>query len=247
LTYAKDRHILLTDDDCLPASDQWASLMLNELVNNNSDVVLGFSPVEKKSNSLLHVWSHFESLVTGVMYVSFAMKGWPYMGVGRNLLYRKNLLTQDLLGQHSDLASGDDDLSINTIKDNSRIGVCLDPRSFVTTDPSHSWKHYFNQKRRHFSTAHRYKVSDVLRLSLFSISQIIFYLALFFLFLFHAPIMALCLYFLRIIVVLPIAYRLKSTFRAELSSIQFLFLDVLLALFYVTFTVPVFFPLKRRW
>ena len=50
-----------------------------------------------------------------MQYLGMAIRGVPYMGVGRNLGYRRSLFFEKKgFGSHINLASGDDDLFVNS-------------------------------------------------------------------------------------------------------------------------------------
>jgi biofilm PGA synthesis N-glycosyltransferase PgaC len=50
----------------------------------------------------------------GMQYLGMAIRGIPYMGVGRNLAYRKDLFFRKKgFGAHNHIISGDDDLFVN--------------------------------------------------------------------------------------------------------------------------------------
>ena len=53
-------------------------------------IVLGYGGYEKIPNSLLNKIIRFETLLTAIQYFSWAKIGNPYMGVGRNLAYKKD-------------------------------------------------------------------------------------------------------------------------------------------------------------
>jgi len=71
--------------------------------NNSSDkikIILGYSPYETNGTNV-GCWSHFEAWITALQYLSFAIKGYPYMGVGRNLLYHKELISEDTISKYA--------------------------------------------------------------------------------------------------------------------------------------------------
>jgi len=65
----------------------------------NKTIVLGYGAYEKISGSFLNKIIRFETMLTAVQYFSWAKIGCPYMGVGRNLAYKKknSLMSMDLL------------------------------------------------------------------------------------------------------------------------------------------------------
>ena len=90
--FAKFEIMLLTDADCLPATENWISSM-QSCYSDNTEIVLGYSPYLKKPG-LLNKVIRWETYHTAMQYLSYALAGIPYMGVGRNLSYKKTLFNQ---------------------------------------------------------------------------------------------------------------------------------------------------------
>ena len=86
---AKHEWLVFTDADSTPASDQWL-MDMQQPQDENTEIVLGYSPYIKR-RGLLNALIRFETFFTAVNYLSFALKGMPYMGVGRNMAYKKAL------------------------------------------------------------------------------------------------------------------------------------------------------------
>lgn len=168
--------LLLTDADCMPVSDNWISLMSSKFAENK-DLVLGYGPYRKIKNSFLNKMIRYETLLTAIQYFSYALNGSPYMGVGRNIAYKKELF--DKAGgfeSHRELLSGDDDLFINAVADSSNTSVCIDKSSFTLSEPETGFKKWFDQKRRHITTSGHYKKNHQLLLGLFYLSQLLFWI-----------------------------------------------------------------------
>lgn len=175
ISAANGKIVLLTDADCTPANEEWVSQMV-KLLNGEVKIVLGYSPYSKEKG-FLNKFIRFETVYTAIQYLSFAMVGFPYMGVGRNLMYRKKLF--DKTGgfdSHLKIASGDDDLFINAVADYNNTAVALSPKSFVYSEPSKNWEKYYTQKARHHTTGSYYKWPDKIRLGLLSGSHLMHYM-----------------------------------------------------------------------
>ncbi len=82
-------YLLFTDADCKPISKYWIREMSSHF-SNEKTIVLGYGGYSKTKNSLLNKLIRFETVLTAIQYFSFAKFGLPYMGVGRNLAYRKD-------------------------------------------------------------------------------------------------------------------------------------------------------------
>jgi hypothetical protein len=144
----------------------------------NKTIVLGYGGYEKRERSFLNKIIRFETVLTAVQYFSWAKAGLPYMGVGRNLAYKKEeFFNVNGFIDHIQVRSGDDDLFINQAANKSNTTISYNPESFTYSNPKESFKDWFTQKRRHISTAEHYKFFDKFQLGLFFCSQLFFFLS----------------------------------------------------------------------
>lgn len=169
---ARYEWILLTDADCRPDGNAWISTMSSHF-RDKTDFVLGYSPYLKKPG-ILNVFVRFEALLTGMQYISFALLGNPYMGVGRNMAYRRSKFLK-VKGFHNKLhvTGGDDDLFVNQHARGSNTSVCIGPQSQMHSIPKTTWRSFFNQKVRHLSVGRHYRFSHRFLLGLFTSTWLI--------------------------------------------------------------------------
>lgn len=173
---AKKDYLLFTDADCYPASKEWITAMTSQFTPNKT-IVLGYGAYEKIEHSLLNKIIRFETLLTAVQYFSWAKTGFPYMGVGRNLAYKKEeFFNVNGFIDHIQVRSGDDDLFVNQAANKTNVTIAYAPESFTYSKPKESYKEWFAQKRRHVTTANYYKFFDKLQLGLFYMTQLLFFL-----------------------------------------------------------------------
>ncbi len=171
---ARYNHLLFTDADCKPVSNSWIQIMA-EKFNNNKQIVLGYGKYQIITG-WLNKLIRFETLQTAVQYFSYALAGMPYMGVGRNLAYTKDLFMQNNgFYNHLDVLSGDDDLFVNETATVQNTAVAINSQCFTLSVPKTSWKKYFYQKRRHISSANYYQTKHKFWLGLYSLSLFIFW------------------------------------------------------------------------
>ncbi|WP_152286409.1 glycosyltransferase [Flavicella marina] len=171
---ASHEHLLLTDADCKPLSNQWIQSMANNFTQNKH-IVLGYGAY-KKNKSFINKLIRYETLLTAIQYFSYSKIGLTYMGVGRNLAYTKSdFFKVNGFIKHIKIKSGDDDLFINEIATKNNTSFTLDTNSFTESLPKQNFKDWILQKRRHISTAHLYKLKHKLPLGIFYISQLLFY------------------------------------------------------------------------
>ena len=146
---AKTNRILVTDADCVPASKNWTKSM----GKSSKDFVLGYGPMEK-GGGIIGMFSRYETYMTALQYLSYALIGVPYMGVGRNMRIDKSLIMDNaerIKGAH--LASGDDDLMVNQLANAKNTSICIEEGSFVYSKPKSTLCSFLNQKVRHISTS----------------------------------------------------------------------------------------------
>lgn len=172
---AKNDIILLTDADCMPASSQWIRKMTAPLRNQGKVFSIGYGYYQAKNN-LLNKWIQFETLKTALFYFSFSFWSRPFMGVGRNLCYRKKFfLEKKAFHGFWHLNGGDDDLFVNryATKDNSQ--VVIDPEANTISIPKENWRDYFNQKKRHLQIGKYYPLVDQVKIGLYAFSHLLFW------------------------------------------------------------------------
>ena len=164
--------ILLTDADCRPRGPQWIRSMSRHFTSE-AKFVLGFSPYVRKPG-FLNLFIRFETILTAIQYFAFGWLKNPYMGVGRNLAYRKSLfLEQKGFNNFLHVTGGDDDLFVNMYARGRNTRLELVPESQAFSEPETSWGAFYKQKIRHLSVGKRYRFSHRLLLGLFSLSWII--------------------------------------------------------------------------
>ncbi|MCF8301864.1 MAG: glycosyltransferase [Bacteroidales bacterium] len=171
---AKNEIILLTDADCKPYGNKWIAHMQKHF-SQGKEINLGYSPY-RKYNSLLNVLIRFDTFHIGLQYLSFALAGMPYMGVGRNLAYKKGLFYKTGgFVSHYKVASGDDDLFINQVADKKNTAITIHPESLTISEPKRHFGRWFRQKKRHLSTGKFYRAKHKWLLGLYSTSQLAFF------------------------------------------------------------------------
>lgn len=173
---ASHNHLLFTDADCKPISNNWI-LEMSSHFSQSKHIVIGYGAYQKIKGSFLNKLIRYETLLTAIQYFSYAKAGQPYMAVGRNLAYTKEVFFEAKgFMQHMNIKSGDDDLFINQIATSRNTEICFSKNSFTQSLPKHSFKSWIRQKRRHVSTASYYKTKHQIALGLFYISQLLFWL-----------------------------------------------------------------------
>ena len=166
---ARFEWLLFTDADCRPVGNSWIRSMSAHF-NDDTNFVLGYSPY-LKMKGFLNAFIRFDTLITAIQYVSFALLGNPYMGVGRNLAYRRSHFLQvkgfnNILG----ITGGDDDLFVNLYAKRKNTSVCIESQSQTLSKPKTTLGSFLHQKIRHLSVGRHYRFGHRLLLGLFMIS-----------------------------------------------------------------------------
>jgi cellulose synthase/poly-beta-1,6-N-acetylglucosamine synthase-like glycosyltransferase len=173
----KNNQLVFTDADCYPSSDQWLKEMAKGFAVNK-EVVLGYGAYEKQKG-FLNKLIRFDAFMIAVGYLSGAIKGKPYMGVGRNLAYTKELFyKQKGFSNHYHINSGDDDLFVNQAATAQNINVAIDKNAITYSLAKKSFRDWRLQKARHLTTAPLYSPSSKTKIAFSYFSQYYFYLSL---------------------------------------------------------------------
>jgi cellulose synthase/poly-beta-1,6-N-acetylglucosamine synthase-like glycosyltransferase len=174
---ARTEWIVLTDADCRPASTSWLKAMAGGFTEKKQ-IVIGVSPYQRVPG-LLNAFIRFETLLTMIQYIGMALAGRPYMGVGRNLAYRRSLfLDKKGFNDHLHVTGGDDDLFVNGHATSENVAVVLGRDSLVHSAPKATWRAFWSQKIRHLAVGKRYRRGDRLLLGIFSVTWILAWFSL---------------------------------------------------------------------
>lgn len=158
---AKNDVLLFTEANCEPKSDQWIRKMVRHFTSG-TDIVIGFSALSK-SNGFFSKYSVYDNLFTGLQYLSLALMKRPYMGVGRNLAYRKELFfSHKGFYKHLNLQAGEDDLFINEVATPLNTEVEITPKSIVTSHHNDDQRIWREDKICHATTLRYYKPGPVI-------------------------------------------------------------------------------------
>lgn len=175
---AKYDIVLLTDADCVPESSAWIRWMSRPLrLDKGKQIVLGYGAYQKQGG-LLNRLIQYETLLTAIQYFSFALWKAPFMGVGRNLAYRKNFfLDKKAFRGHWHINGGDDDLFLNQHANGKNTAVIIHPDGITRSRPKENWKDLFVQKTRHYHAGKYYRWSSKLKLGLYAFSHLLFWVS----------------------------------------------------------------------
>ncbi len=168
-------NLVFTDGDCHVPDKNWLSQLSYFDSEDNIEINLGIS-LHKKGKGLLGLFIQFESLWTAIQYTCFAILGMPYMGVGRNLGYKKELfLNAKGFNAIMNIVGGDDDLFVNKHASRHNTAIRLGKEALTYTSSKKTWSDFFRQKLRHISVGAHYKWQHKAVLGLLSVSHLLFW------------------------------------------------------------------------
>ncbi len=239
--------VLLTDADCLPLSRFWIQHMQAEL-RGSTEIGLGLS-VYRRYPGWLNRFIRFDALNTGMQYLALAHAGMPYMGVGRNLIYARELFNRvDGMRSHQHIISGDDDLFVNQAASYYNTRVILRPESLTLSEPKGTWRGFLRQKKRHLSVGREYKPFHKAVLAALSLSWVGHYAFGLILLLAGAHIgWVVALYALRMVAVNWVSSRLWPDWRSADLLPWIPVLDLAYAVYLVRMAPTVFWGKVDAW
>ncbi|BDQ10922.1 glycosyltransferase [Sediminibacterium sp. TEGAF015] len=241
---AKYEIVLLTDADCVPASENWIRKM-QDTYDEETEIVLGYGAYHKKPG-LLNKLIRFETFHTAMQYFSYALAGKPYMGVGRNLSYKKELFFKNKgFSSINQIPSGDDDLFINQVANANNTAILMDHDAHTLSDPKTTWGEWMTQKYRHYTTGKYYKPIHQFLLGLYSFSLFFVYPLLAVSIIFYNWQLALGVYAVRFLLQAFILYKGMAKLNEKDLYPWFLFFDIWM-FFYYLFTVPAIWKAPRK-
>lgn len=179
---AQYEYLLLTDADCVPESKDWIHEMMKgfEMAQGDKgqktkDIVLGFGAYFEEKGFVNRL-VRFDTLFNGLHYMGAALCRHPYMGVGRNLAYRKSLFFESggfthLMGTQA----GDDDLFVNHVATRKNTTAVVSRESITWSLAKTSLREWWQQKRRHVSVSPKYRLGTKIRLTLEPVTRGLFY------------------------------------------------------------------------
>jgi cellulose synthase/poly-beta-1,6-N-acetylglucosamine synthase-like glycosyltransferase len=243
---AKYEIVLLTDADCVPASEHWIEKM-QDSYDDATEIVLGYGAYHK-TKGFLNRLVRWETFHTALQYLSYALAGNPYMGVGRNLSYKKIIFFRHKgFSSFNHVASGDDDLFINTAATKQNTKINISPEAFTLSDSPVSWSQWIKQKRRHYSTAKYYRPIHQFLLGLYSISHFLFYPLLVAALCFYNWQWGLLVFSIRFIIQVITLYPAMKKLNEKDLFPFFLLLDIWMFFYYFIFSFTLLIKPRTSW
>ncbi|MBK9109280.1 MAG: glycosyltransferase [Saprospiraceae bacterium] len=240
--FAKYDWLALTDVDCEPAGKLCLKAMMKSL-QKDTDLVIGYAPYKPKAG-LLNAFIRYESCLNAIQMFGAAAYGLAYAAVGRNLVYKKKLLTPQAICL--EVPYGDDDLLLQHYAHHITAGYCIDPNGFTYTDAETRYIDYFRRKSRHYATSRSYKLSSKIYLTLYFLSLICFYMSVIILGFSTNLNLALSLFLLKYIICWPMFCNLAKKFHEPGLCKLFPLLE-LLYVCHILLQFPLLLKKRKHW
>ena len=240
---ASHQNILLTDADCVPVSVNWIKGAASALTDDEIYIGVGKYKHNYSFTSYLVQWDTF---FAAFQYIWYALAGKPYMGVGRNMGYKRELFLRKPKQDHDQLPGGDDDLFMVNMR-KSRT-VVLDEKDYTTeSKPPQSFERWISQKTRHLSTSFYYPLSLKLSLGLLASASCLFYpIALIVAFFYPGPVLILTA--IKLYIQYMAVRKLTGKWGMERMGLHFLWTEPLLITFMGLFQLRnLFNPKPKSW
>lgn len=175
---AKHDIILFTEAYCKPCTPLWIASYGKEFTRGR-DIVLGFSRLIIPKKVAMRKFILFDNLIHQIKFLSMAIMHKPFMGIGRNMAYKKELFFANKgFSAILNKEGGEDDLYINRIAPGKDTGVVISPDSMTETASVDNFFTWRSLKSKYLYSKQFYKgfSSKVFRGDTFS--KYAFYVAL---------------------------------------------------------------------
>lgn len=167
--------VVFTEPGCYPAGKNWLRTMARNFTDD-TDVVLGYCGYER-AIGWLNKRVSYDFLFTGMRYLCFALARMPYMGIGKNMAYRKEVFFRNKgFSTHLNLQPGDDDLFINRVATRKNTRVETAAEAVVRMKPV-SHKDWKEEKISYMVTSGFLRGGQRFALGLETCTRLLFYAA----------------------------------------------------------------------
>ncbi len=171
---AKHDILLFTEADTKPLTNKWVNEYAKEFAKGK-DVVLGACQL-KVGKGLFKKLIQYSNLMFGIKYLGLALIKRPYMGIERNMAYKKNIFFENKgFSSILNIEYGEDNLFINKIATRNNTSVVISPESMVESNAINQLSTWRTIKGKYLITKKYLKGSGDKVLSFEIVSRYIFY------------------------------------------------------------------------
>ena len=173
---AKNNALLFTEAYCKPWTPRWIRHFAEEFAKGK-EVVLGFNKLTVPKKTGMRKFILYDNLIQSVKYLSMAISKKPFMGIGRNMAYTRELFFRNNgFSALLNIDGGEDDLLIHKIATGDNTGVVLSPDSMTETDIGEKFAIWRSLKSKYLYTKKFYRGASSFIFSCETCSKYLFYL-----------------------------------------------------------------------
>lgn len=153
---SRNEWLVMTEPNCRPTSKRWLRSLAGQMTPE-TDIVLGYSNFFPRKGWFAKRIT-LDMFFLSMRYLGRAIAGHPYMGIGRNLAYRKSIYQKHKgFADHLQLQRGEDDLFINDVANGRNTRVAIDADSIVRMPVPPFKRIWLEEKIGRMVTGHYYK------------------------------------------------------------------------------------------
>ena len=238
--------ILLTDITCRPANDHWITQMTSAM-QPGREIVLGYS--SWRTTSKINKWLRFTAFYDALLYLSAALSGIAFKGIGRNLSYTRELFYRNKgFSAHYTIIAGDDELFVNKTATRKNVSVQLSAASRIDQVRPVTFRQWLQSERARWRIRHYFKPGHRLLIETYNVSLFLFYAILTALVILKAPwISVAAIFALRLISQLILFGLIQKRLHEKNLLLLTPFFEILLLLIDFFIRLRLLFSPKRKW
>lgn len=174
---AKNDLLIFTDADCRPWTPHWIEEMVRSYTTS-TEYVIGYGAYYRTGKKTTSTLIAYDTLSIALQYLGLAITGHPYMGVGRNMSYKKStFMANKGFAGHLHIPSGDDDLLINRYANRYNTAVNTTLNAKTISVPENTFSDWYYQKKRHLSASTAYTTKSKALIIVEPIARCLFWLS----------------------------------------------------------------------
>lgn len=238
--------ILLTDITCRPANDHWITQMTSAM-QPGREIVLGYS--SWRTTSKINKWLRFTAFYDALLYLSAALSGIAFKGIGRNLSYTRELFYRNKgFSAHYTIIAGDDELFVNKTATRKNVSAQLSAASRIDQVRPVTFRQWLQSERARLRIRHYFKPGHRLLIETYNVSLFLFYAILTALVILKAPwISVAAIFALRLISQLILFGLIQKRLHEKNLLLLTPFFEILLLLIDFFIRLRLLFSPKRKW
>lgn len=170
---ASHEFLLLTDIRFRPEGKNWISQMVAAYTFDTA-IALGYATFN--TTSKINKWLRFMAFYDGMFYLSMALSGMPFKGIGPNLSYRKSLFYRHKgFSSHYVINAGDDELFVNKAATRKNTEIRISAGSQVKCSKPMTFIQWLENEKTRLAIRRFFKPGHRMMISLFSATTLLFY------------------------------------------------------------------------